>query len=86
MASGPLAAPLPKVVVISKGTPYNTTVDSSNVILKGVSAKLYPAFVFSGMINRGSRKFKVVFNDNHKLKRFKCFSSIKIGLSSMYPH
>jgi len=32
--------------------------------LTGISAKLYPAFVFSGMINNGSRKSRVVFNDN----------------------
>ncbi len=40
IASGPLAVPLPKLVVASRGTPYTATLDSLNDILTGVSAKL----------------------------------------------
>ena len=62
-ASGPLFVPLPKLVVISNGTPYNTTSESINETDCGMSAKLHLAGVFSGLTNNGSNKSNTFSND-----------------------
>jgi hypothetical protein len=46
MASGPLSVPFPKLVVISTGTPYNTTSESINETVCGIC--ILPGF-FQGL-------------------------------------
>jgi hypothetical protein len=63
IASGPLFVPFPKLVVMSTGAPYNTTSESRNEIVCGISAKLHFDGVFSGLTNNGSKISNALFND-----------------------
>src|SRR5918993_3294835 len=62
MTSGPLFVPFPKLVVTSTGAPYNTTSESKNEIVCGISAKLHFDGVFSGLTNNGSKISNTLFN------------------------